>query len=81
MKIIYKIFGYEMLIAKIIALEPTEEFEKKYEAKSLKLNFERSNIDFEKFEKYRIGFPKISLKLMENLNTLIHIILGFLTIP
>ncbi|WP_439098573.1 S2/P23 family protein, partial [Borreliella valaisiana] len=46
-------------IAKIIAFESTEEFEKKYEVKSLKLNSEGSNVDF---EKYRIGFAKIRLK-------------------
>ncbi|WP_418906510.1 S2/P23 family protein (plasmid) [Borreliella turdi] len=55
----YKIFGYEIPIAKIIAFESTEEFEKKYEVRSLKLNSEGSNVNF---EKYRIGFPKISLK-------------------
>ncbi|WP_215537568.1 S2/P23 family protein [Borreliella bavariensis] len=55
----YKIFGHEIPIAKIIAFESTEEFEKKYEVKSLKLSSEGSNVDF---EKYRIGFAKINLK-------------------
>lgn len=55
----YKILGYEIPIAKIIAFESTEEFEKKYEVKSLKLTSEGSNVDF---EKYRIGFAKIRLK-------------------
>ncbi|WP_210361707.1 S2/P23 family protein [Borreliella valaisiana] len=55
----YKILGQEVPIAKIIAFESTEEFEKTHEVKNLKLNFEGSNVDFEKF---RNGFAKISLK-------------------
>ncbi|EEC22123.1 S2/P23 family protein (plasmid) [Borreliella burgdorferi] len=55
----YKIFGQEVPIAKIIAFESTKEFEKKYEIKSLKLNYEGSNIDF---EQNLTGFPKINLK-------------------
>ncbi|ADQ29947.1 S2/P23 family protein [Borreliella burgdorferi] len=55
----YKIFGQEVPIAKIIAFESTEEFEKKYEIKSLKLDSEESNIDF---EQNRTGFAKINLK-------------------
>ncbi len=55
----YKIFGQEVPIAKIIAFESTEEFENKYEIKSLKLNSEESNIDF---EQNRTGFAKINLK-------------------
>ncbi|WP_420025685.1 S2/P23 family protein [Borreliella valaisiana] len=54
-----KILGQEVPIAKIIAFESTEEFEKTHEVKNLKLNFEGSNVDFEKF---RNGFAKISLK-------------------
>ncbi|WP_215540860.1 S2/P23 family protein [Borreliella bavariensis] len=56
----YKILGgNEVPIAKIIAFESTQEFEDKYEVKSLKLISEGSNIDF---EQYRTGIAKISLK-------------------
>ncbi|MCD2401570.1 S2/P23 family protein [Borreliella bissettiae] len=55
----YKILGQEAPIAKIIAFESTKEFEKKYEIKSLKLNSEESNIDF---EQNRTGLAKINLK-------------------
>ncbi|WP_369599828.1 S2/P23 family protein [Borreliella valaisiana] len=55
----YKIFRNSVPIAKIIAFEPTKEFEEKYEVKSPKLIFEGSNIDF---EQYRVGVVKISLK-------------------
>ncbi|AEL19492.1 putative lipoprotein, borrelia PFam52 protein (plasmid) [Borreliella bissettiae DN127] len=55
----YKILGQEVPIAKIIAFESTIEFEKKYEIKSLKLNSEESNIDF---EQNRTGLAKINLK-------------------
>ncbi|WNY65414.1 S2/P23 family protein [Borreliella carolinensis] len=55
----YKIFNQEVPIAKIIAFESTEEFEKKYEIKSFKLNSEESNIDF---EQNRTGLAKINLK-------------------
>ncbi|WP_439098569.1 S2/P23 family protein [Borreliella valaisiana] len=43
----YKIFKNSVPISKIIAFEPTKEFEEKYEVKSPKLIFEGLNIDFE----------------------------------
>ncbi len=55
----YKIWGQEVPIAKIIAFESTQAFEKKYEVKSLKLIYEGSDIDF---EQYRTGLVEISLK-------------------
>ncbi len=51
--------GKEVPIAKIIAFESTQEFEDKYEVKSLKLISEGENINF---EQYRTGITKISLK-------------------
>ncbi|WP_187981875.1 S2/P23 family protein [Borreliella bavariensis] len=55
----YTIWGSSIPIAKIIAFESTEEFEEKYEVKSLKLISEGSNINF---EQHRTGVAKISLK-------------------